>query len=116
MWVPDLFMRRVEADGMWSLMNPDDCRGLPDCWGEEFDALYESYEAAGKYVRQVKAQTLWFQILQSQIETGTPYLLFKDACNAKSNQRHLGCIKSSNLYAPPLTHCLSLRSINSQTI
>lgn len=107
LWVPDLFMRRVEADGVWSLMCPDQCKGLPDVWGERFDELYQRYEAEGRFVRQVKAQELWFQILQSQIETGTPYMLFKDACNAKSNQQNLGTIKSSNLCVAPETVVLT---------
>ncbi|GLH12832.1 Ribonucleoside-diphosphate reductase large subunit [Gryllus bimaculatus] len=97
LWVPDLFMRRVEEDGVWSLMCPKESPGLFDCWGEEFDKLYESYEAEGRFVRQVKAQQLWFAILDAQVETGTPYVLYKDACNRKSNQQNLGTIKSSNL-------------------
>ena len=90
-------MRRVDANGLWSLMCPHMCPGLCDVYGEDFDRLYEQYEREGKYVRQVKAQMLWFAILESQIETGTPYILFKDACNAKSNQKNLGTIRSSNL-------------------
>ncbi|KAK7873184.1 hypothetical protein R5R35_006399 [Gryllus longicercus] len=97
LWVPDLFMRRVEEDGVWSLMCPKESPGLFDCWGEEFEKLYESYEAEGRFVRQVKAQQLWFAILDAQVETGTPYVLYKDACNRKSNQQNLGTIKSSNL-------------------
>eukprot|EP00004_Rigifila_ramosa_P025059 TRINITY_DN7413_c0_g1_i1.p1 TRINITY_DN7413_c0_g1~~TRINITY_DN7413_c0_g1_i1.p1 ORF type:complete len:816 (-),score=202.02 TRINITY_DN7413_c0_g1_i1:172-2589(-) len=97
LWVPDLFMRRVEENGMWSLMCPDECKGLSDCWGEKFDELYTSYERQGKFRQVVKAQDLWFAILESQTETGTPYLLYKDAANSKSNQQNLGCIKSSNL-------------------
>ncbi|KAK5644202.1 hypothetical protein RI129_008047 [Pyrocoelia pectoralis] len=97
LWVPDLFMKRVEQDQMWSLMCPHQCQGLPDCWGEEFENLYEQYEREGKYVRQVRAQELWRAIVTSQVETGTPYMLYKDACNRKSNQQNLGTIKSSNL-------------------
>ncbi|KAL9973373.1 hypothetical protein ACROYT_G019824 [Oculina patagonica] len=97
LWIPDLFMRRVESDGMWSLMCPNECPGLQDCWGEKFDKLYESYEEQGKFRRQIKAQKLWFAILEAQIETGTPYMLYKDACNRKSNQQNVGTIKCSNL-------------------
>lgn len=97
LWIPDLFMRRVENNGKWSLMCPHLCPGLSDCWGENFDKLYESYEAQGKFVRQVDAQKLWHAIITSQVETGTPYMLYKDACNKKSNQQNLGTIKSSNL-------------------
>jgi ribonucleoside-diphosphate reductase alpha chain len=97
LWVPDLFMERVEAGGTWSLFCPSEAPGLADVWGTEFKALYEKYEAEGKARKTVDAQKLWFRILDSQIETGTPYLLFKDAANAKSNQQNLGTIKSSNL-------------------
>lgn len=97
LWVPDLFMRRVESDGAWSLMCPSECPGLAGCHGAEFDALYARYEAEGKARRTVRAQELWFAIIQSQMETGTPYMLYKDACNAKSNQQNLGTIRSSNL-------------------
>lgn len=97
LWVPDLFMRRVETNGVWSLMCPAQSPGLADCWGAAFDELYERYEAEGRYVRQVSAQDLWFAILDAQIETGVPYMLFKDACNGKSNQQNLGTIRSSNL-------------------
>ena len=97
LWIPDLFMKRVEANGDWTLMCPNECPGLSDTWGEKFEALYEGYEAAGKGRRTIKAQELWFRILESQIETGTPYMLFKDAANGKSNQQNLGTIKSSNL-------------------
>jgi ribonucleoside-diphosphate reductase subunit M1 len=75
LWVPDLFMRRVEADGMWSLMCPHECPGLQDCWGEEFDQLYEKYEKSKKHKRQVRAQSLWYAIVESQIETGNPYMV-----------------------------------------
>ncbi len=97
LWIPDLFMRRVEADGMWSLMCPHECPGLFDCHSEKFDELYEGYEREGKFHKQVKARSVWNAILQSQIETGTPYMLYKDACNSKSNQQNLGTIKCSNL-------------------
>ena len=98
MWIPDLFMRRVEAGEPWSLMDPAACPGLNECWGPAYDALYERYEAEGRATRQVPAQDLWLAIVRSQIETGLPYILFKDAANAKSNQRHLGTIKCSNLW------------------
>jgi ribonucleoside-diphosphate reductase subunit M1 len=97
LWIPDLFMKRVLNKEMWSLMTPDVCRGLSDCHSKEFEELYTKYEREGKYVKQVPAQSLWLQIINSQIETGTPYLLFKDHCNSKSNQQNLGTIKSSNL-------------------
>ncbi|KAJ1364576.1 ribonucleotide-diphosphate reductase subunit rnr1 [Parelaphostrongylus tenuis] len=97
LWVPDLFMKRVEHDMDWSLMCPHECPGLDDCWGEKFEELYTSYEAEGRYRRQVKARKLWEQIVSSQIETGTPYIVYKDACNRKSNQQNLGTIKCSNL-------------------
>ena len=97
MWIPDLFMKRVQNNEDWSLMCPDECRGLSDVYGEDFEKLYESYEAAGKYKKKVKAQHIWFAILKSQIETGTPYLCYKDSVNKKSNQINIGVIKSSNL-------------------
>lgn len=97
LWIPDLFMQRVEDNGDWTLMCPHECPGLSDTYGDEFEALYMSYEAAGKGRKTVKAQDLWFKILESQIETGTPYMLYKDAANKKSNQQNLGTIKSSNL-------------------
>jgi len=97
LWTPDLFMKRVEANESWSLFCPNECPGLCDSWGAEFEALYEKYEKAGKARRVMKAQELWFMIVGSQIETGTPYMMFKDACNSKSNQQHLGTIRSSNL-------------------
>jgi ribonucleoside-diphosphate reductase alpha subunit len=97
MWIPDLFMKRIENNEMWSLFCPNEAPGLADCWGEEFERLYEKYEKEGKFRKQVKAQDLWFEILEAQIETGTPYMLYKDAANRKSNQKHLGTIKSSNL-------------------
>jgi ribonucleoside-diphosphate reductase alpha subunit len=97
MWIPDLFMERVKANGKWTLMCPDECPGLADVYGEKFVALYTKYEEAGKGRRSVNARDIWFQILDAQMETGTPYILFKDACNEKSNQKNLGTIKSSNL-------------------
>ncbi|TRY75630.1 hypothetical protein TCAL_09737 [Tigriopus californicus] len=97
MWIPDLFMKRVEQDGQWSLMCPHECPGLADCWGEEFEELYTKYEKEKKYHQQIPAQKLWYAIIESQIETGTPYMLYKDACNRKSNQQNLGTIKCSNL-------------------
>ena len=97
LWISDLFMERVEKDETWSLMSPDQCPGLSDCWGAKFRELYAKYEAEGKYLKQVSAKKLWQMILDAQIQTGTPYLLYKDACNAKSNQQNLGTIKSSNL-------------------
>jgi ribonucleoside-diphosphate reductase alpha subunit len=97
MWIPDLFMRRVKEDGTWSLFCPNKCPGLSDVYGETFDELYQRYEREGRQETTMSAQKLWFSILTSQIETGTPYMLYKDACNAKSNQKNLGTIKSSNL-------------------
>ncbi|VXB23073.1 Ribonucleoside-diphosphate reductase [Flavobacterium sp. 9AF] len=97
MWMCDLFMKRVEEDAKWTLMCPNECPGLYDVYGEEFDALYLSYEAAGKGRKTIKARELWEKILESQIETGTPYMLYKDAANRKSNQKNLGTIRSSNL-------------------
>ncbi len=97
LWVPDLFMKRVKENGDWTLMCPHECPGLSDSHSAEFEALYTKYEAEGKGRKTIKAQDLWFKILESQIETGTPYMLYKDAANAKSNQQNLGTIKSSNL-------------------
>ena len=97
LWIPDLFMKRVEEDTEWTLMCPDECPGLSDVYGKEFNELYESYEAKNKGKKTIKARDLWFSILDSQMETGTPYLLYKDASNSKSNQQNLGTIKSSNL-------------------
>jgi ribonucleoside-diphosphate reductase alpha chain len=97
LWVSDLFMRRVEANEEWSLFCPHEAPGLADCFGKEFEDLYERYEKEGRARRTVKAQELWFAILDAQVETGTPYLLYKDAANSKSNQQNLGTIKSSNL-------------------
>lgn len=97
MWIPDLFMKRVEANAQWTLMCPNECPGLYDVHSEEFDALYLKYEAEKKGRKTVKAQELWEKIVESQIETGTPYMLYKDAANRKSNQKNLGTIRSSNL-------------------
>jgi len=97
MWMPDLFMKRVQEDAQWTLMCPNECPGLFDTYGDEFEKLYESYEARGKGRKTVKARELWEKILESQIETGTPYMLYKDAANRKSNQKNLGTIRSSNL-------------------
>jgi ribonucleoside-diphosphate reductase alpha chain len=97
LWIPDLFMKRVKEDSTWTLMCPNECPGLDDAYGDEFEALYTKYESEGKGRQTVKAQDIWFKILESQIETGTPYMLYKDAANKKSNQKNLGTIKSSNL-------------------
>lgn len=97
LWIPDLFMKRVESGGNWSLFCPSEAPGLHDCWGKEFEVLYERYELEGRARQVMKAQDLWFSIIDSQIETGTPYMLYKDACNGKSNQQNLGTIRSSNL-------------------
>jgi ribonucleoside-diphosphate reductase alpha subunit len=97
MWIPDLFMERVENNETWSLFCPNEAPGLADVYGEDFDRLYTKYESEGRFRKQIKAQDLWFEILESQIETGTPYILYKDAANKKSNQKNLGTIKSSNL-------------------
>lgn len=97
LWIPDLFMKRVEENGNWTLFCPNEAPGLQDCFGEKFEELYARYEQEGRGRKTMKAQELWFAILDAQIETGTPYLLYKDAANAKSNQQNLGTIKSSNL-------------------
>ena len=97
MWIPDLFMKRVESDGNWSLFCPDTARGLSDVYGKEFEELYEKYESEGIATKVVPASEIWKAIIKSQSETGTPYMLYKDACNEKSNHKHLGTIKSSNL-------------------
>jgi ribonucleotide reductase alpha subunit len=107
LWIPDLFMKRVQAGGIWSLMCPDTSRGLSDVYGDEFEKLYERYEAEGKYVKQVPAQDLWFKILECQIETGTPYMLYKDHVNRKNNQSNIGIVKSSNLCVAPYTKILT---------
>jgi ribonucleoside-diphosphate reductase alpha subunit len=124
MWIPDLFMKRVKENKQWTLFCPDRAPGLADVWGDAFQKLYEDYESEWETRggRQVSAQKLWFQILQSQIETGTPYLLYKDACNSKSNQQNLGTIKSSNLCteiieysSPEETAVCNLASMNLQS-
>ncbi len=97
LWIPDLFMQRVENNETWSLFCPKEAPGLSDCYGEDFEKLYQQYEREGRARKAVKAQELWFEILAAQIETGTPYMLYKDAANRKSNQQNLGTIKSSNL-------------------
>ncbi len=97
MWISDLFMKRVEDNGDWSLFCPHEAPGLAECYGKDFEALYEKYEKEGRARKTIKAQELWFAILEAQVETGTPYMLFKDAANRKSNQKNLGTIKSSNL-------------------
>ena len=97
LWIPDLFMKRVSNDSNWTLMCPDACPGLSDCYGEKFEELYTKYENEGKGIKTIKARDVWFKILDAQMETGTPYMLYKDACNSKSNQKNLGTIKSSNL-------------------
>ncbi len=119
MWISDLFMERVKADAEWSLFCPNEAPGLHDCYGGEFEALYHKYEKEGRARKTIKAQDLWFSILESQIETGTPYILYKDACNKKSNQKNLGTIRSSNLCteiieytAPDEVAVCNLASIN----
>ena len=97
MWLPDLFMKRVEKNAKWTLMCPNECPGLYDCYGDEFDKLYLKYEKQSKGRKTIKARELWEKILESQIETGTPYMLYKDSANRKSNQKNLGTIRSSNL-------------------
>ena len=107
LWVPDLFMERVKAGDKWTLFCPAECPGLSDCVGEEFKQIYEKYESDGKGRQTLAARDLWFQILDSQMETGTPYLLYKDTCNKKSNQKNVGIIKSSNLCVCPETQILT---------
>ncbi|MEO1654573.1 MAG: ribonucleoside-diphosphate reductase subunit alpha, partial [Bacteroidota bacterium] len=97
MWIPDLFMKRVESDGEWPLFCPNEAPGLADVYGEEFEALFEKYEKENRARKVVKAQELWFKIVEAQIETGNPYMLYKDHANRKSNQKNLGTIRSSNL-------------------
>jgi len=97
MWIPDLFMEQVEKDADWHLMCPHECPGLPDVYGEEFNELYRTYVAQGRFRKAVKARTIWDAMLKSQIETGTPYMCYKDSINAKSNQKNIGVVKSSNL-------------------
>jgi ribonucleoside-diphosphate reductase alpha chain len=112
MWIPDLFMKCVEEDGEWSLFCPSEAPGLADVWGQEFDAKYLDYQARGLARKKVSARKLWFQILDTQMETGTPYLLYKDAANSKSNQKNLGTIKSSNL----CTEILEYSSADEQAV
>ena len=107
LWIPDLFMERVKTGGNWTLMCPDECPGLSDVYGDTFAELYTSYETAGKGRKTLPARELWFQILDAQMETGTPYLLYKDAANRKSNQKNIGVIKSSNLCVAPETLILT---------
>ena len=97
LWTPDLFMQRVKEDGEWTLFSPDEAPGLDDVYGEDFVKLYTKYESEGRGRKTIKAQELWYKIIEAQIETGTPYMLYKDAANIKSNQKNLGTIKSSNL-------------------
>ncbi|KAI0726288.1 ribonucleotide reductase alpha subunit [Fomitopsis betulina] len=97
LWIPDLFMKRVESNGKWSLFCPNEAPGLHEVWGDEFEQLYERYESEGRARRTIDAHKLWYAILDAQIETGNPFMLYKDACNSKSNQKNLGTIKSSNL-------------------
>jgi ribonucleotide reductase alpha subunit len=97
LWIPDLFMERVKSDGKWTLFCPDECPGMSDVYGDKFAELYTKYESSGKGRKTMLARELWFQMLDAQMETGTPYMLYKDACNRKSNQQNLGTIKSSNL-------------------
>jgi len=104
LWIPDLFMKRVEEGGNWSLFCPDTAKGLSDCYGEEFEELYLKYEEEGLANKTVPAADVWKAILKSQTETGTPYMLYKDACNSKSNQKNLGTIKSSNLCTEIIEH------------
>ena len=107
LWIPDLFMERVKENAKWSLVCPHECPGLADVYGEQFKELYEKYESEGKMRKTVNARDLWFKILDSQMETGTPYILYKDACNEKSNQKNIGTIKSSNLCVAPETLVLT---------
>lgn len=105
LWIPDLFMKRVEKNGEWTLMCPNECPGLADCYGDEFEALYEKYEREGRGRKTMKAQKLWYAILEAQTETGNPFMLYKDACNRKSNQKNLGTIRSSNLCTEIIEYC-----------
>ena len=108
LWIPDLFMERVRGNGKWSLFCPDECPGLDDVYGDNFTTLYNIYETSGKARKELNARDLWFKILDSQMETGTPYLLYKDAANMKSNQKNIGTIKSSNLCVAPETKILTI--------
>lgn len=105
LWIPDLFMKRVEKNGDWTLMCPNECSGLADCYGDEFEALYEKYEKEGRGRKTIRAQKLWYAILEAQTETGNPFMLYKDACNRKSNQKNLGTIRSSNLCTEIIEYC-----------
>ncbi|PHH79774.1 hypothetical protein CDD82_2182 [Ophiocordyceps australis] len=105
LWIPDLFMKRVEKNGDWTLMCPNECPGLADCYGEEFEALYEKYEQQGRGRKTIRAQKLWYSILEAQTETGNPFMLYKDHCNRKSNQKNLGTIRSSNLCTEIIEYC-----------
>jgi ribonucleotide reductase alpha subunit len=122
LWLPDLFMEKVKQDADWALFCPHKCPGLADCYGETFQQLYNRYVAEGKAIKIMKARALWFKILDSQMETGTPYLLYKDAANKKSNQQNLGVIKSSNLCVAPETHILTdagyfeIKNLEGQTV
>ena len=107
LWISDLFMERVKGNKLWSLFSPDVCPDLEKVWGDEYRQLYEKYEAEGKAVKQIPAQQIWFKICTSQIETGTPYILYKDSANRKSNQQNYGTIKSSNLCVAPDTKILT---------
>jgi len=107
LWIPDLFMKRVEENREWTLMCPDKCPGLSDVYGDDFVKLYERYEREGRGNTTIPARKLWLRILDAQIETGTPYMLYKDSANAKSNQKNLGVIKSSNLCVAPETKILT---------
>ena len=107
LWIPDLFMERVKINGKWTLMCPDECPGLSDVYGDDFKKLYESYESDGRGRMTVNARDLWFKMLDAQMETGTPYILYKDAVNKKSNQKNIGTIKSSNLCVTPETVILT---------
>lgn len=104
-WMPDLFMRRVQNDENWSLMCPKICPNLDDVWGEKFDELYQKYELENRAIRIIKARTLWRAIIDTQIKTGMPYIMYKDSCNAKSNQKHLGTIKNGNLCTETVAYC-----------
>lgn len=105
LWIPDLFMKRVEKNGDWTLMCPNECPGLADVYGDEFETLYEKYEKENKGRKTIKAQKLWYSILEAQTETGNPFMLYKDACNRKSNQKNLGTIRSSNLCTEIVEYC-----------
>ena len=111
LWIPDLFMKRVYDDGMWSLFSPSECPGLTDVYGEEFEDLYTQYEREGKARKTCPAKTVWLAILTSQIETGTPYMLYKDTVNKYSNQKNVGIVRCSNLCSEVSTashhrHCM----------